>query len=193
MEEDVMLRMSIVTDVAAALVVMLAAIGMPGTAWAQATVTSFDQLPVRLKVGQMVSVTDTAGAEQKGKILDLSPTALTLAVDGTRHEFPAARVSAIKKRQRDSLLNGALIGLAVGVGVTVLAASACEDDLGDCYVMGLLIFGGIGTGAGIGIDLATKGKMQTIYQAPSASAGLRVTVAPFVVPHRQGVAIRVSF
>jgi hypothetical protein len=145
-----------------------------------------------------VSVTDTAGAEQKGKILDLSPTALTLAVDDARREYPAARVSSIKKHQRTSLGTGALIGLGVGavVGAAlgIAAASTCSDSPeAVCFMIPTLFCAGIGTGAGLGIAALMPGKLQTIYQAASASGGLRVTVAPFVVPQRQGIAVRVSF
>jgi hypothetical protein len=192
MEEDAMLRMSIVTDVAAALVVMLAAIGMPGAAWAQTPVVSFDRLGTKLKVGQTVSVTDTAGAEQKGKILNLSPTSLTLTVDDTRHDFPAASVSTIKKHQRFSLLWGTLIGVGVGAGAGVIVTQpTCPWDVenGVCVAM----CAGIGAAAGLGVAALIPRWTRTVYQAPSASAGLRVTVAPFVVPKRQGVVVRVSF
>ena len=180
------------SDAVAAVVVMVTAIGMPSTAWAQTPVTSFDQLGTELKVGQTVSVTDTAGAEQKGKILNLSPTNLTLAVNDARHDFPAASVSTIKKHQRFSLLWGTLIGLGVGAGAGVIVTQpTCPWDVenGVCVAM----CAGIGAAAGLGVAALIPGWTRTVYQAPSASAGLQVTVAPFVVPQRQGIAVRVSF
>ena len=61
---------------AGALIVLL-----PAVLAAQEPVKSFDQLNTRLKVGDMVCVTDAQGREIKGKIRDLSPSALTIEGD----------------------------------------------------------------------------------------------------------------
>ena len=55
---------------------------------------------------------------------------------------------------RDGLLNGTVIGAAVGVGTGVAFAHAVRDsDLGaGQYAHGALIFGAIGAGIGLGVD-----------------------------------------
>jgi hypothetical protein len=172
-------------------------VAVPALAGAQPPASSFEQLAGRLKAGQTVSVTDKAGAEKKGKLLDLSPTALTLTVDGTRHEVPAARISTIKQHQRTSLLKGTLIGLGVGVGMgVVLGLANCGNTIytqGECASANGLAFGAIGSLVGLGVAAIMPRKTQTVFQAPAASPGLRVMVGPFVVPQRKGVLVRVSF
>ena len=51
-------------------------------AGAQHVATSFEQLAVLVNRGDHVTVADDAGREIHGKIADLSPSALTLVVDG---------------------------------------------------------------------------------------------------------------
>jgi hypothetical protein len=55
---------------------------------------------------------------------------------------------------RDSLLNGTLIGAAVGAGAGVILTHASIDsELGFVeYSYGALVFGGIGAGVGLGVD-----------------------------------------
>jgi len=55
---------------------------------------------------------------------------------------------------RDPLLNGALIGAAVGAGLGVAFTHAVRDsDLGfGQYARGALVFGAIGAGVGLGVD-----------------------------------------
>src|SRR6185503_10504469 len=54
----------------------------------------------------------------------------------------------------DSLLNGAVLGAAVGAGAGVAFTHAVRDsDLGfRQYAYGALVFGAIGAGAGLGVD-----------------------------------------
>jgi hypothetical protein len=57
-------------------------------------------------------------------------------------------------QDRDSLLNGALIGGAIGAGVGIAFTHAVRDsDLtAGQYGYGALVFGAIGAGAGLGVD-----------------------------------------
>ena len=102
-------------------------------------------------------------------------------------------MSMIKRRQRDSLANGALIGLAVGAGLGyVLLGTACEDR--SCQSWALVFLGGAaGVGIGAGVDAQIPGKKLLIYRAASSPAAARITISPFLTPRRQGVAVRVVF
>jgi len=57
-------------------------------------------------------------------------------------------------QNRDSLLNGAIIGGAIGAGIGVGFTHAVRDsDLtAGQYGYGALVFGGIGAGIGLGVD-----------------------------------------
>lgn len=178
---------------AAVLIVLL-----PGVSAAQDPVKSFDQLDTRLKVGDTVWVTDAQGREVKGKIQSLSADALALTA-GDPRTFAARDVSIIRDRQRDSLKNGTLIGLAIGGGLAaVWCTGAAVDDspsvsAGTECAEGLIAFGGLGTLLGLGLDAAIPGKMRVVYRAPGAPGDARLFVAPVLTPRMKGVAVSFAF
>ena len=180
----------------AAVVLATVLVAVSVRAAAQEPVKSFDQLNTRLKVGDTVYVTDAQGREIKGKIHSLSPDALTLGTDGSR-TFAARDVSAIRERQRDSLKNGALIGLGVGGGLALVACLSFAEGSGDsgwCAAV-LGVYGAVGAGIGVGIDALIPGQKRVAYRAPGAtgSAQTRLSVAPVITPRAKGVAVAFSF
>ena len=58
------------------------------------TASSFEQMVLLLGSGDRVTVTDSAGREQTGSIVDLSPSALTPRTNGARHDF---RVESVRR------------------------------------------------------------------------------------------------
>ena len=86
---------------------------------------------------------------------------------------------------RDPLLNGALIGAAVGAGAGIAFTYAVRDsDLGiSQYGRGALIFGAIGSGVGLGVDALLN---RASHGSPAAPR--RVVVAPAAWRHVGGVA-----
>ena len=187
------------SDAVAAVVVMVTAIGMPGVAWAQAPVTSFDQLATRLRTGDTVMVTDKNGQVVKGKVVDLSASSLVLRTQGETRDVQAATVTAITWQRPHSLKKGALTGLVIGAAVAVVVIALPAGDCTDCEdvagAKALLAAISIGAGAGIGcaVGAATPGKEVLVYRAPSSPSAGRISIAPILTPRRQGVAIRVSF
>jgi len=178
--------------------VALAAVAVLSTAAlaaAQEPVRSFDQLDTRLKPGDTIWVTDAQGREVKGKIRSLSPDTLVMDADGPR-TFPGADVRLVVERRRDSLANGALIGFGVGgVGMGLACLASIDDeDRGWCAAV-MLVYGGIGTCIGVGIDALIPGKKLVAYRAPvpGAHAVPRVSIAPLVTPRAKGVALSFSF
>lgn len=170
---------------------------LPALVLGQDPVATFDQLNTRLKVGETVYVTDTQGREREGTILELSALSLTLDHHGAQ-KLAVTEVQLVQKRQRDSLVNGALIGLAIGavVGAGLVAASKCDP--GECYAVPAadIFLGGVCVGAGVGIgllaDAAIPGKKRVVYRAPG-SPSTHVLVVPFVTPRTRGVALSFSF
>ena len=162
---------------------------------AQDPVRDFSQLNTRLRPGDTVWVTDAQGREVKGRILSLSTDALTLE-GGKPRSFGAPEVSTIQLRRNDSLANGALIGLGVGSGLTLVACLADTEarEAGWC-VAAAAVYGGIGAGIGVGIDALIPGKKILAYRAPAPSGAppARLSIAPVVTPRAKGVAVSFAF
>ncbi len=161
---------------------------------AQEPVRDFTQLNTRLKPGDKVWVTDAQGREVKGKIVSLQSDALALDSDGAV-TFPAGSIRAVREREADSIWNGAIIGGSAGALLgTGLGDFSGSWDWGDAAV-GAVMIGGIGAAIGIGIDALIPGKKVVVYRAPApgGSPSARLSVAPFVTPRAEGVAIAYAF
>ena len=177
--------------------VVLIAIVAPAMAHAQECVASFDQLGTRLKPGDTVWVTDAQAREVKGKIQRLSPDALTLDANGPR-TLACRDVSIIRDRPRDSLKSGTLIGLGIGGGLAAawcIGAVAAEENPSVECAEGFVVFGGLGTLLGLGIDAVIPGRMRVVYRAPGSggAASARLSIAPVVTARTKGVALAVTF
>lgn len=160
------------------------------SAQAQELAGTFEQLRVLVKAGDTLTVTDTAGQPVRGKLVNLSPSSLSLNVWGTIREFQKLDVNTITKRGSDSLKNGALIGMAVGGGLAAvgMALTAAEGDAdAGIFVGAALVYSGIGAGIGAGVDALIEGQ-RVIYANPgSPRAGL--SVAPMLRGPRKGVLV----
>ena len=154
------------------------------------TANSFEQLVLLVESGDRVTVTDSAGREQSGSIVDLSPSALTLRTNGARHDFRAESVRTISWWRPDPLRQGALIGLAAGA-ITALALFVPHNDFsGSGKAVFLGLFAGAGMGMGAGVDALIPSR-QVIYKSPGTAR--RVTVAPLVARDRRGLAVSIGF
>jgi hypothetical protein len=94
----------------------------------------------------------------------------------------AAAQSATQTATRDSLWNGTLIGLGAGVGsAAALDAAFCENGFGGCDFpwAAYLTLGGIGAGAGAGIDFLIGRK--------SNERRTKWRLSPMIGPTRKGV------
>ena len=157
---------------------------------AQEPLKSFDQLNTQLAPGNTVYVTDTAGRETKGRIVEITPSSLKLS--GKAGTFTASDVRTVYHRPDDSLRTGALVGLGVGAGFAVVLGALLED--AEFMAVGALIYGGIGAGIGAGIDALIPWPKRLVYAAaPGSGSGARLSVAPVVTPRTKGVALSVSF
>ena len=154
------------------------------------TASSFEQLAVLVESGDRVTVTDSAGREQTGRIIDLSPSALTLRIDGAGYDFRAASVRTIRQWRPDSLRQGALIGLAAGAITAAALYFPLDDFTGLGKAMTLGMFAAAGTGIGVGVDALIPTR-QVIFRSPAAAR--RLTVAPLLARNRQGVAVSIGF
>lgn len=112
--------------------------------------TSFDQLRLLVRLGDVVTVTDASGHRIKGKLAGLTDTSLSLA--GGNRLFAEDDVEAVSRHDHAHLRTGALWGFGVGAGVGVLFAQAlCEYGCGPgAYSAMALVYGGLGSGIGVG-------------------------------------------
>jgi hypothetical protein len=88
---------------------------------------------------------------------------------------------------RDSLLNGTIVGAAVGAGAGVAFTHAVRDsDLGfGQYAYGALVFGAIGAGVGLGVDALRDRRSPGPAVTPR-----RVLIAPTVWRDVAGVVVK---
>ena len=94
----------------------------------------------------------------------------------------ASAQSLNQASERDSLWNGTLIGLGVGVGsAAALDAAFCENGFGGCDFpwAAYLTLGGIGAGAGAGIDY--------LIGRRSGQRKTTLRLSPIIGPARKGV------
>jgi hypothetical protein len=123
--------------------------------------TEMPALPASVRPGQVVQVVDDAGAGIEGRVQQVSDQAIRLA---TRRGITDVPVGSIVRIVRpDGIRNGALIGLAVGVGLGVFSASTFAD--GDAALMLTQTLGNGVVCAGIGalLDAAVDSR-RTLYQ-----------------------------
>ena len=153
----------------------------------------FQDLPLFVSLGERVTVTDNTGRELQGEIIDISPSALSVLVDDTRHDIQEANITRIRQRRPDSLKNGTLIGLLAGAlfGGLGMAGSGGEPGAEPLVVLAAAgLFGGAGAGVGALVDLGRVGS-SVVYETRSSSR--RVSVAPLLARDRTGVAVSFGF
>jgi len=166
---------------------------------AQEPAASFDALAGRLQIGQLIWVTDPTGREVRGRLERLSSDGLVLEEDHL--DLAAPDVRRVRTRDRDSLKNGALIGLGIGGGMgAAWCIGAVADDSGNVDARvecgeGFTVFPGLGALIGLAIDAAIPGKLRVIYQAsPSQEAPrARLIIAPSIASRVKGLTVLFAF
>ena len=150
-----------------------------GSGWvlAQEPATSLDQLNVLLKAGDKVTLLDLSGHSITGRIERISPDALDLRVKDKVQSFAEKDLRQITQKKQDSVLNGILIGAAVGFGATlpVNLGIADESEKG-VAVAASALWGLIGGGIGALVDVSITQK-QMVYFRPRNSVSW--SVRPF--------------
>ena len=169
---------------------------VPHTAGAQTLAGSFDALQRFLKAGDTIRVTDAGGERVQGRIKNVSASSLTLLVADGERDFASPAVISIHRRRRDSLVNGAVLGAAVGAGGVILALTSYASAEGGHWPEEVLfgqaaLFGAIGAAVGTGVDALVK-QQQLLYSA-SATSSSRIRVAPLLANHTRGVRVSIGF
>ena len=157
--------------------------------------------------GRELIVVEESGVENTGRLLRVTPDALTMTIDGKIHTFPRQQVSAIFERG-DSVKNGAVIGLVAGaaIGLTAgaskttcgrhnvgfglisayLAYSPCtlNERVGQGLREGALL-GALGAGIGAAVDAVIPGR-RVLYQKQRTAAAA-ISIAPSLAPSAVGL------
>ncbi len=147
-------------------VLILTALLIPGVLHAQEPAPEWQGLD--RSALSTVFVLDDAGVETRGKLLRLDPDAVVLLVDGAERRFDTGHVARVSKRG-DSLKNGALIGLFVGLvqAVVVVGMQECQASCDKRAMAGLLAANAVSyTALGTGLDAAIQGRT-VLYRAPT--------------------------
>jgi len=119
-------------------------------------------------------VTDRAGHETRGKLVRLTDASVTIAVDGADRTFEIADVSLIERRG-DSLKNGAIAGLVVGMGLGALSMGIADCPYGETHCTGTRVAGfalstALYTAIGTAIDAAISGRTRVWPSTGKAGA-----------------------
>ena len=133
-----------------------------------------------------MSVVDDRGSSVEGRIQEVSDRFVRLAVRGGSRDIPIEQIIRIERP--DTVKNGALIGLAVGVG-TGLIATFSDPQGGGVLVSRTLGNGVICAGIGALIDGA-QDRRRTLYErGPRPQVRLR----PVIGRHVRGVATAIAW
>ena len=175
--------------------VLLAALAAAARADAQAveprTAASFERLGLLLEQGERIRVTDGAGRELRGRLIDLSSSTLSLRVAGVRHDLQEADVAVIRRQRRDGLGNGALVGFLSGAAVAASLLNAEGGSIRRGAALPVMsLFGAAGAGVGVGVDALIE-RSQVVYRAEDASR--RLTLSPLLSRDRRGLSLSLAF
>lgn len=136
---------------------------------AQPATDQFGRLADYLRLGDKVILSDAAGRNVTGTVQSLSPESVDVQVAGKPRTVLAGDVSVVRLRKPDSLVNGTLIGAALGAGVGAIWGSSYDDNWINTVGLLAMIGGAVGTGLGAAIDSAIATNV-VVYRRPRGAA-----------------------
>jgi hypothetical protein len=183
--EEVMIRLARISAIA------LCFAGQAALASAQSVPGSFRDLQFLVGQGDRVVVVDASGGKTKGRISELDGSTLSIASGDGERRFREDDVVIIRQRNHDSVLNGVIIGAAVGAGLGLVSELSCGAMDDYCPYTGIVTIGGAiwGTFAGATIDLLHRTSRDVFRRAPGP-ASKSLTIAPVVA--RRGAGAQVA-
>jgi len=123
-----------------------------------------------IRTGHEVRVSLKTGMSAEGFLKSNAQDDFVIVLQ-TGEDFRIAKndVREIRSLEKDSRKNGTLIGLAAGIGLTVIGTAAAVEDTdwstAQFAIAGSIVYGGIGSLLGFVIDDKYRAN-QVIYRAP---------------------------
>lgn len=142
---------------------LVLALLVPCPAFGQAP---FEDLPLRIDLGDQLRVEDQAGARVSGRLTSLTPAELAIQTNEGERRLPRDEVREVRVR-RYPLKRSALVGAAVFAALGTVAM--CSHDEEHCALIGPLAAAPIGVGVGLAFG-ALIPRSTPVYQAPAGSA-----------------------
>jgi hypothetical protein len=170
-------------------ILSFALLALPGIASGQQPAQSLEQLRVLVAPGDDLTVFHPSGATTRGKLSAITPQELILDVGGDARRLHQTDIRAIRRRGKDSIVNGMLIGAATGIALGSLnyLDNECRGDAG--CAAGLALGTAVCAGAGGLIDGLIR-PSQLIYEG--APTGATRFVRPASVSQGWRAAVQVS-
>lgn len=162
------------------------------------------QIRARVTEGEKVAIINEDGSRVTGRVVELKERDLTVSKGKKRLTVAVDGIMKID-RQKDSLLNGAVFGLAVGAawgwrafseykqsyeGGGPFCAGIFDDCTRDSPVGYVLVWGGLGTLVGASVDALLYGRNRTLYRRSDA---LRMTLTPTLHSGARGASLSLSW
>ena len=144
--------------------------------YAGQTVEAFEQLALRVNLGDQVDVLDRSATVHAGRITQLTGAELTVQTDAGAKHFTSDSIRSVAVRYHP-MLRAALIGV-VAFAVAGAVAICSHRGGSDCALVGAVGAAPVGGGAGLTIGALTT-RMRSVYVAtarPSAAATHVATV-----------------
>ena len=101
--------------------------------------------------GEKLLVKLKDGKKLKGRLVSASDTTLTLSRKNKTMDLDRGRVQQIFRLMPKSARKATLIGVGVGLAIAAAATGGLcggESEKGECWALGMLLFGGPGAGIG---------------------------------------------
>jgi hypothetical protein len=174
------------------IVVAALALACPTPALAQEPTHSLDQLRLIVNRGDLVTVLSQGDARVRGRILAVQTDRLVVDTGHTLRAWSADELHEVRRRRRDSVLNGAIIGAAVGGGLTSLLYldNECRGD--PACAKAVVVYAATGAAAGAGIDALIRSN-PVIYRRSAGGVSWRVSPALSVDARRAGVQLSIGY
>ena len=138
----------------------------PQSIRAEQVTSSFDDLANRIRLGETIYVTDSAGTTIKGKLGSLSGSSVDIRIQRDRFapplRVPQADVNNIAVKRFDPIWNGTLIGLAIGAGAGVIIELGGRTQYQKFSGSGAISLGSLTMITGLLVDIFNREKV-TVY------------------------------
>jgi hypothetical protein len=137
-----------------------------------------------------VRITDVAGNAFRGRLVRLTDTSLQIRADSELLTFEEPGIRKLEVYRSDSVLNGTLIGVAVGAGGALAVAYGLDRNEADEYAGVVALYAGMGAALGAGIDALIRGRHTVLLAEPHAPT---VSFEPVLTPHAKGMRVALKF